>query len=95
MHPKGFHRSRPVATQGTGFDQVVLAHVFVLEMCPHRYLSLETSITDRAMVGQCFGVRCKMLREMILAEKSFLTDATLVRFDASVTHLMSTHISAI
>lgn len=73
----------------------MLSNVLVLEMCAHGYLSLETSIADRTMVGQCFGVSGKVLRQVVLAEKSLLTDATFVGFYSGVAHLVPTHVSAI
>lgn len=95
VYPEGLHRSRSVAAERAGFDEIVLTDVLVLEMCAHGYLSLETSIADRTMVGQCFGVCGKVLRQVVLAEESLLTDAAFVGLNAGVSHLVPTHVGAI
>jgi hypothetical protein len=73
-----FHRAGPVAAQWTRLDQIVLAHMLVLEVGSHRDLPLKASIADRTVVGQCFGVGGEMLGQVVLAEESLLADAAFV-----------------
>lgn len=95
MDSQALHRGGTVATQGASFDKVVLTNVFVLEVRPHGYLALESSVAYRAMVRQAFSVCREVFSEMILSEEPFLADAALVRLHAGVPHLMAPHVRAI
>lgn len=95
VYSETLHSGCTVATQRASFNKVMLSNMFVLEVSTHCDLSLESSVAYRAMVWQAFGVGREMFCQMVLPEESLLTNATLVWFDASVTHFMAPHIRAI
>lgn len=70
MYPKGLHSARTVAAQWAGFDEIVLTHVLILKVSSHCNLPLKATITDGAVVWQGFCVGGKVLRQVILSEKS-------------------------
>lgn len=69
--------------------------MFVLEVGSHCDLTLESSVTNGAMIRQAFRVRREMLGQVILSKESFLANAAFVGFDARVSHFVSTHVRAI
>lgn len=73
----------------------MLTNVLILKMRPHSNLPLKATIAYRTVVGQCFSMRGEMFGKVILPEESFLTNAALVGFDASVPHLVSPHVGSI
>jgi len=87
VQPKAFHSCRAIVAEWTRLDHVVLANVFVLKVCAHRNLSLETAVTYRAMVWQSFRMRREMLRKMVLPKESLLAYPTFVRLHARMPHL--------
>jgi hypothetical protein len=95
MNSKALHSGCSITTKRASFDKIMLSDMFVLEMSAHGNLALETSVAYRTMIGQAFGVCCKMFSQMIFSEKSFLTDATFIRLHAGVAHFVSTHVGAI
>lgn len=95
MHSETLHRTSPITAERAGFDKIVLPDVFVLEMSPHGNLALEAPVADRTVVRQGFGMGSEVLGEMVLAEEPLLANTALVRFDAGVAHLVSTHVGAV
>lgn len=95
VHAEGLHGAGAVAAQRTRLHQIVLAHVFVLEMRTHRNLTLEAAIADRTVVRQRLCVRGEVLGQVVLPKESLLTDAAFVGLHAGVPLLVSTHVGAI
>lgn len=95
VNSQTLHGRGAVAAQGASFDEVVLANVFVLEVCAHSDLALKTSVANRAMVRQAFCVGGEVLGQVVFSEEPFLAYATFVRFDAGVSHLVAAHVGAV
>lgn len=87
VQPKAFHSRRAIIAEGARFHHVVLTDVLVLKVSAHRDLSLESSITYRAMVRQSLRMRREVLRKVVLPKESFLTYPALVRLHARMPHL--------
>lgn len=69
--------------------------MLVLEVSTHGDLPLEPTVANRAMVRQAFSMRSEVFSQMILAEESLLTHATLVRFNPCVPHFVTAHVRAV
>lgn len=54
VQPKAFHGRRTIIAERTRFNHIVLTDMLVLKVSAHCNLSLETSVTYRAMVWQSF-----------------------------------------
>lgn len=52
----------------------MLAHMFILEMGPHRNLPLEAAVADWAVVWQGFRVGREVFGQMIFSEKPAKND---------------------
>lgn len=90
VQPKALHSRRTIVTERTRLDHIVLTHVLVLKVSAHRDLSLETSVAYRAMVWQCFRVRRKVFRKVVLSKESLLAYPTFVRLHPRMPHLQDT-----
>lgn len=78
VNAQWFHGARSIIAQWTGFDEIILADMFILEMGSHCDLPLKATITNRTMIRKCFCVRCKMFSKMILAKESLLAHTAFI-----------------
>lgn len=95
MNAQRFHCSSSIIAQRTCFNEIILANMLILEMGAHRNLPLKAAIADRTVIGQRFGVRRKVLSQVIFAKESFLAHTTFVRLNTGVAHFVSSHICTI
>jgi hypothetical protein len=64
-------------------------------MGSHSNLALKPTVADGTMIRQSFRMRRKVFGQVVLAEKSLLTDSALVRLNTCVTHFVAPHVRAV